>query len=156
MPYLIDGHNLIAALPDISLADPNDEAQLVLKLRGFAAAKRKRCTVVFDGGLPGGRSSLSTRGVTVIFAAEKHSDADSLIKRRISSLRDGKGWIVVSSDRDILAHARRQRVSTLTALQFAERLGRRPAPSAPAAGEEISPAISQEDVEEWLGIFGDR
>ena len=35
MPYLIDGHNLIACLPDISLDDPNDEAQLVNKLKGF-------------------------------------------------------------------------------------------------------------------------
>jgi S-adenosylhomocysteine hydrolase len=34
MPYMIDGHNLIGKLPDISLDDPNDEALLVQKLAG--------------------------------------------------------------------------------------------------------------------------
>ena len=42
MPYLIDGHNLIAKLPDIDIADPNDEAKLVTRLRGFAAKTSKQ------------------------------------------------------------------------------------------------------------------
>jgi len=33
MPYLIDGHNLIAQMPGFSLSDPDDEARLVLRLR---------------------------------------------------------------------------------------------------------------------------
>ena len=41
MNYLIDGHNLIGQLPDISLDDPNDEALLVQKLSGFCAANTK-------------------------------------------------------------------------------------------------------------------
>ncbi len=32
MHYLIDGHNLIAQISDISLDDPDDEAKLVLRL----------------------------------------------------------------------------------------------------------------------------
>ena len=42
MYYLIDGHNLIAHYPDIELEDPNDEVKLVLVLRSWAAAGRKR------------------------------------------------------------------------------------------------------------------
>ena len=60
MAYLIDGHNLIGQLPDLSLNDPNDEAKLVQKLIGFAARQQKRVVVVFDSGLPGGKSRLST------------------------------------------------------------------------------------------------
>ena len=38
--YLIDGHNLIGQLPDLSLTDPDDEAKLVQKLTGFPRARR--------------------------------------------------------------------------------------------------------------------
>ncbi len=154
MPYLIDGHNLIAHLPDIDIADEHDEAQLVLKLRGFAAGRRVACTVVFDGGLPGGQSSLSTRGVKVVFAASQHSDADSLIKRRIEKLR-GAGWTVVSSDHEIQTHARRYNLATLTAAQFAQEMARRPSPKAEAPGEEVNPDIPPGDVDDWLRVFGD-
>src|SRR5262245_8805655 len=36
MHLLVDGHNLIGQMPGLSLADPDDEAQLVLLLRGYA------------------------------------------------------------------------------------------------------------------------
>lgn len=38
MNYLIDGHNLIARTPGLSLADPDDEAKLVQLLRRWAMA----------------------------------------------------------------------------------------------------------------------
>ena len=59
MTYLIDGHNLIAQFPGMSLDDPNDEAMLVQKLSGFVARSKRRCVVVFDYGLPGGKSRMS-------------------------------------------------------------------------------------------------
>ena len=37
MPILIDGHNLIAKLPDLRLDDPDDEAKLVARLRAYYA-----------------------------------------------------------------------------------------------------------------------
>ena len=107
MPYLIDGHNLIASLPDIDLADPDDEAKLVQKLRGFVARQRNKCTVIFDGGLPGGFSAMSNASVKVIFAASQHSNADSLLKRRISKIPDTRNWTLVSSDNELRDFARR-------------------------------------------------
>ncbi len=50
MILLIDGHNLIGAMPDIELADPDDEWQLVLRVRTYCAAKRVTATIVFDSG----------------------------------------------------------------------------------------------------------
>ncbi|HEY1409924.1 MAG TPA: hypothetical protein VF434_13360, partial [Promineifilum sp.] len=77
MNYLIDGHNLIARTPDLSLADPDDEAKLVALLRRWAMADRRRkVTVIFDGGLPAGESrNLSGSGVKAIFAPN-NADAD--------------------------------------------------------------------------------
>lgn len=153
MPYLIDGHNLIGALPDIDIADPDDEAKLLIKLKGFAARKRAKCTVVFDGGLPGGASSMSSRSVTVIFASARHSNADALLKRRIATIRDVKGWTVVSSDREVADYAKRRRMRQLTAQEFAREM-ERPAAAQSADDVDEKPAPSQADVDEFMSLFG--
>ena len=153
MPYLIDGHNLIACLPDISLDDPNDEARLVNKLKGFAAKARRKCTVVFDGGLPGGFSAMSTGSVTVVFAASEHSNADSLIKRRIERTNDASKWTVVSSDREISSFAHRRQMKHIRSDQFA-RLLQSAEPEQETRGEEIHPTVSAEEVDEFYEAFG--
>ena len=153
MPYLIDGHNLIASLPDIDLADPNDEAKLVLKLRGFAARKKTKCTVIFDHGLPGGASQLSTRSVKVIFAAAEHSNADSLIKRRIRLTPDASNWTLVSSDREILNYARPHRMRQMSAAEFAREL-RRDEGRQKSNDTMDSPSQTEAEIDEWLDIFG--
>ena len=153
MPYLIDGHNLIACLPDISLDDPHDEALLVNKLKGFAASTRKQCAVIFDHGLPGGSSSMSTRGVQVTFAAAHHASADDLIKQRINKTNDAPNWIVVSSDHEVLNHARRNRMKCLTSTQFA-RLLQSSQPERKSLGEEIHPTVSEEEIDEFYQAFG--
>lgn len=153
MPYLIDGHNLIAKLPDIDLSDPDDEAKLVNKLKGFVARRRTTCTVIFDGGLPGGASTLSTRSVKVIFAAAHHADADALIKRRIHKTRDARNWTLVTSDRKILAEARSQRMRQMSAADFARELAR--GARTRSHGEEAEPPPqTDEEIDEWLDIFG--
>lgn len=155
MPYLIDGHNLIASLPDIDLADPNDEAKLVTKLKGFVARRRGRlqCTVIFDCGLPGGYSAMSNKSVQVIFAAVRHSDADSLLKLHIRRTKDPRNWTVVSSDQAVLDYARTHKMRWLTAAEFVDKLeGESPIEDSP--GEEIDVQISQEEVEEWMDLFG--
>ncbi len=153
MPYLIDGHNLIAALPDIRLDDPDDEAKLVIKLKGFVARKRTKCVVIFDGGLPGGASTLSSRSVTVIFASAQHSDADALLKRRMGKIRAGSGWTVVSSDREVADYARGRRLRQLSAQEFVREL-QRPGTSPNADVQEEKPRPSQADVDEFMGLFG--
>ena len=50
MPILIDGHNLIGQMSDLSLADPDDEAKLLQRLRGYRNVANQPITVVFDSG----------------------------------------------------------------------------------------------------------
>ena len=160
MAYLIDGHNLIGQLPDISLKDPNDEAKLVQKLIGFAARQQKRIVVVFDSGLPGGKSRLSTGQVEVIFASSA-TNADNVMKERIKRARDPGQWLVVSNDREVLAAARVRRMKTLTSAEFAPQLRSDQAP--PKAkrkpdkdeGTASDVYVSPAEVEDWLKIFKD-
>ncbi len=149
MPYLIDGHNVIAALPDIDLTEEHDEAKLVLKLRAWAGRERRKAIVVFDGGIPGGYApALSTPDIQVVFAARFHTNADRVIRARLRKLRDAGNWTVVSSDREVLAGAEDVGARTLTAQEFAERLNQ-----LPDAWKEKPDAISAAEVADWLAVF---
>jgi uncharacterized protein len=154
MPYLIDGHNLIGQLPDISLDDPNDEAVLVQKLAGFAARTGKNCVVVFDHGLPGGSSRMSTRAVQVVFASLR-SNADRVMMERIKKIPDAKGWVVVSSDHDVLETARLRRMGTMTSPEFAALMQAPPKPKIDP-GEAADIHLSASEVEEWMRMFKDE
>jgi len=150
MPLLIDGHNLIAALPDIDLEDPNDEMKLLLKLRSWAGHHRRKITLVFDGGIPGGYSrTLSSSNISVIFAAQHYSIADRIIMERLRYLRDANNWTVVSSDMEVLDAARQAGARVLTSQAFAQQLTQGEAP------HEKPSRVSDAEVQAWLEIFGE-
>ena len=152
MPYLIDGHNLIGQLPDITLDDPDDEARLVQKLTGFVARVRKKCVVVFDAGLPGGASRLSTHQVEVIFASHL-SSADKVIIERIEGIHNPQEWTVVSSDGRVIEAARRRKIKTLRSVEFAKLL--QTVTPAPHPGIDIAAdtRLSDAEINEWLRLF---
>ncbi|MGD2178202.1 MAG: NYN domain-containing protein [Anaerolineae bacterium] len=150
MPVLIDGHNLIGRLPDIDLSDPDDEARLASHLQGYAGRTGKRVTVVFDRGLPGGRSrALSGGRVEVVFAPTGRN-ADRVLIERIRRAPNPRGLIVVTSDREVIAAARRRAAKVVHAEAFARQLQ----PSPPShGGQKGDVHLSPDEVETWLEIF---
>lgn len=119
MPYLIDGHNLIAKMPDIDLSDENDENKLVSKLKGFVAGHGKRVIVVFDKGLPGGVDrEKSTKKLEVVYASALGSTADDVIIGRIRRLKDAKNWTVVSSDNQVREVALEHKMKVMRSREF--------------------------------------
>lgn len=157
MHYLIDGHNLIAKLPDIDLSDPDDEIQLVLKLRQWTAASPKRVvTVYFDGGIPGGHNvNLSNSQVKVIFVSEGKT-ADSLLIARINRVKNPPEYVLVTGDQQIIDAANKRKMKHMRSEKFAMRLGRDKAERT-LPGPTISdddPVISDAEVEQWLDLFG--
>jgi predicted RNA-binding protein with PIN domain len=151
MPYMIDGHNLLGQLRDISLDDANDEALLVQKLTSFAARTGKHCVVIFDYGLPGGKSRMSTRAVQVVFASQR-SSADRVMLERIGKLKDPRNWTAVSSDNEVINAARIRRMQVLNSLEFADLL-QSPPKREIDAGEAENIHLSAEEVDEWLDFF---
>jgi predicted RNA-binding protein with PIN domain len=152
MPVLIDGHNLIGRLPDISLADADDEAWLVSRLQAYAGRTGKRVTVVFDRGMPGGDSrALSSGRVQVVFAPTGRN-ADRLLKARIRRARDPGGLTVVTSDREVIAMAQDRGARVVRAGAFVSDLD---APPAPVVGGKRDVHLSPEEVEAWLALFGE-
>lgn len=152
MRYLIDGHNLIGKLTDISLEDPDDEAKLVQKLLGFVARTKDQCVVVFDYGVPAGVSRMSTRSVRVVFASSS-SNADRVIMDRIYKEKNPKQWSVVTEDNQVLNAARKCRMQLLRSTQFANRLARPLPPPKPDIGEADDVSLSDEEVDEWIDFF---
>ena len=151
MYYMIDGHNLIGQLRDIDLDDPNDEAMLVQKLTGFVARTKHQVVVVFDYGLPGGKSRMSTRTVQVVFASQR-SSADRVMLERMKKIKNPRDWIIVSSDNKVLATAQVRKMQFMRSPDFAELLIA-PPPAVIDAGEEANVNLSDAEVDEWMNFF---
>jgi uncharacterized protein len=149
MPYLIDGHNLIGQTPGLSLADPDDERQLVVLLRAYLVGSRKKGTVIFDNGLPGGASPWSNNVLTVIFARPANS-ADDVIRRRLSHEKNPAGLTVVSSDQAIVQAARAVRAQTQSSAEFARQMTRHRGRPDPKEKQDL---LTQDEVLEWEKLF---
>ena len=155
MPLLIDGHNLIGAgvFEDINLADEDDEAKLVARLRVWKSRYRGKMTVIFDRGIAGGRDRvLSGGGVEAIFAAHP-AEADDLIRRRLRARR--KGLVLVSNDAALLQEAAANGAEAMRGDEFVARFALR-TPDAVEAGSEYDVQLSEAEVHEWLALFGRR
>lgn len=152
MKYLIDGHNLIARLPDLSLDDPDDEIELVrLLARWRWRHGSPPVTVVFDPGdfaVPGPRRQKQA-GVVVRYAPFG-SNADVVLKRLIETSRQPAQLTVVSSDRAIQAAARRAGAGAISAEEFAGSLTASPEHQENTIRDQ---PLSAEEVTMWLEIF---
>ncbi len=152
MPFLIDGHNLIGKAPGLSLADSDDEAELVRRIQQYCRRQRRRATVVFDAGVVGGRSgALSTPEVEVVFAPSGHR-ADDVIRERLGRAHDPAGWIVVSSDREIQRVARQAGARVVSSEEFAAQMRA----LSPTLREKQTPRMSEDEIQEWLDLFRRR
>jgi len=152
MPILIDGHNLIGRMPVLSLADPDDERQLVMLLLAYRRRTRKAMTVVFD---PGGAFALGeTRkqgGVEVVFAPHG-SSADQVIVRRVRRSRDRAGITVVTSDRELAEEAHTYGARVKSAEEFAAELSE----LSRDGSERHDTPLSAAELEAWLALFEGR
>jgi predicted RNA-binding protein with PIN domain len=152
MPLLVDGHNLIGQVPGISLADADDEAQLVMLLRRYATAKRARQVfVVFDHGVYGHPEQLDGYGVSCYFARSPH-DADQELIRRIRKVARPGEWTVVTSDRQIARAAHDRGVRVISSQAFAAQLTM-PKPQAAPEEKPRDVKLSEGEIEEWLALF---
>lgn len=155
MPYIFDGHNLIGALPNISLRDPEDERQLIEMLQIFLARYRKKGVVYFDHRAPGARAAFHTPNLQIRFIS-RHSNADDAIRGHIRGLgREAPNWTVVSTDREVRRLAERAGARAMRSQEFAALL------STPDAqdpeGEKPPVPRSPEEIEAWEALFdGDQ
>lgn len=136
---IVDGYNITGVLRgDIEAA--RDE--LINAVSDYNKSRGHDITVVFDGWKDGhGRERrYATGGIKVVFSALGEK-ADSAIKRIVT--KDSQ-WIVVSSDRDIQAHAWAVGSVPVGSEEFLRAVERGSAGSAPAAEEDDFPGHSRQ------------
>jgi predicted RNA-binding protein with PIN domain len=141
MTYIIDGHNLIGVLPDIHLADPDDEARLLERLRAYRARAKLGTgpmIVYFDAGPFGGSPRRETPGSSVPVEArfaEPGQPADDAIVAFLRGVTQPGQYAVVTDDQELTWRVRSLGASSIRASEFAKRLaprGRRAAPQGKA------------------------
>ena len=154
MPLLIDGHNLIGQIPGLSLADPDDEGDLVMLLRRYTTARRgRKIVVVFDHGVYGHAQTLDGYGVSCHFARSPQ-DADAQLIKRIRALKRPRDWTLVTSDRQVARAAEEYGVRVISSHVFARQLLAPASPTvAPAEQRDISQSEAQ--IDEWMRLFGE-
>jgi predicted RNA-binding protein with PIN domain len=153
MPYIIDGHNLIAHFEGIELDDPEDEVKLIRLLRSFCARTRKKATVYFDQGTLGYDDPPTQGGLEVRFITPPRT-ADQAIQSHIRRLgREASNWTVISSDRAVLDAARQAGAKGLPSQVFAQRLVIRDKDLHPP--EKPSSDLSDDEIKAWESIFRD-
>jgi predicted RNA-binding protein with PIN domain len=121
---LIDGYNLARSGAIPLAGDPRSEAgrqELCALLSGYAAGKRFRLTVVFDGrggGRPE-RNRTAFKGGTALFSSAFES-ADDVIRDLARSA--SAGTVVVTSDRGLAGTLPSRSVAVVSCEEFGERI----------------------------------
>jgi predicted RNA-binding protein with PIN domain len=153
MNYLIDGHNLIAHIPNLDLSMPDDEEQLIAMLSRYGEYERGKFEVYFDGA-PVGQAGRSSRGRVLAYFVPESTTADEAIKKRLIRLgKSARSWTVVTSDHAVQAAAREMHAQVTKSEDFSRLL----LPTvyiAPGVGQDSSDQpLSPDEVEEWIKLF---
>jgi len=133
MTYVVDGHNLIGALPDIDLADPGDELELLERLRAYRAKHGGRPMIVFfdSGILPARLPVPSVPGLRVCFSAPGQPADDAIVAFLRGRARPDQ-YAVVTNDQELAGRVRAVGANVLSANALAAQLRRQPKAGHPA------------------------
>jgi predicted RNA-binding protein with PIN domain len=156
MPYLVDGHNLIPKVPGIHLHEMDDEQKLIELLQKYCRLNRKEVEVFFDNASPG-QAGVRKYGAVKANFVRQGKTADRAIQERLLTLKNAaRNWIVVSSDHAVQSAARASHASVLSSDEFAREIAASREASAPDAGQQDDPAITPDELDDWLSLFGAR
>jgi len=152
MPYLIDGHNLIGKIPGLRLDDLDDEKELIELLQNYCLQEQKEAEVYFDHSASGHARAHVYGKVTARFVRSGET-ADMAIARHLKRLgKQAANWTVISSDRAVLAAAKRARARAVSSEEFSQEL----IAERNSTGSVDKPEISNAEIEDWLTLFGDQ
>lgn len=151
MKYMLDAYNIIGQLDHIQLSDANKVNRFIDWLDRHRA-NRMMLYVVFDGQDPLVTFPRTQRrpSIVIIHTSGERS-ADDYIQDRINAMSDTSGWVVVSSDRAILDHAKKRRVKTMNATSFILMVLKNESSQDATKPEG---RINQAHIDYWLNEFG--
>ena len=151
MVILIDGHNLIPQVPGMSLADPDDEGQLIQVLQEYCRRWGRTLEVYFDRA-PVGQAGVRRLGqVRAIFVREGVT-ADEAIMARLQALgRKARNAQVISSDRQVQQAARAAHAQVVSSNEFSADL--RILMAEETSLDPRNRLLTDEEISEWETFF---
>ena len=151
MRYLVDGHNLIPKIHDLSLRDLEDEEKLISLLNRFSTKARVQVEVYFDRAPMDSARTVKIGAVKVHFI-RKDSTADAAIIERVRKIgTSNKGIAIVSSDHAIQNEAKRMKIPFISSEEFSTLMEEKMVHMEEIKGKE--PTLNEEEVSEWLNLF---
>jgi len=152
MSYLIDGNNVMGQRVGWHRDRGQSRRDLLDELARFAAQKRVRVAVVFDGAPEEHfADGASYRGVRIFYAA-RGSNADERIKSLVEISRERRTLRVVTSDRALADYVRRCGAEVIRAGEFRRSMEDMEAERAAQSGTDAPPIV--ESTERWMRYFG--
>jgi predicted RNA-binding protein with PIN domain len=155
MKFWIDGHNLIAAIPDMSLEAFDDEVQLVMRLQRYAWRTNSTALVFFDHGSGGKAPVPSSAQIEVRFAPRGFS-ADDLIRAAIDGASPGvlAEVVLVTGDQVLVQAARAAGMRAQSSTAFARAMSE--ALAVDTAEAEPAPPLKPGESDDLLNQFESR
>lgn len=124
---------------------------LLEDLARFAAAKKVRVSVVFDGAPEAHFPENSSFQGVKIYYHERGSNADARIKRFVEASKERQTLFVVTSDRALADYVRRCGAKVMNCREFRQRMTNLPPNKMEKTARE---GVKPEEMKDWLRYFG--
>jgi len=148
MPHIIDGHNLIGKIPEISLQDLDDEIYLINLLEDYFRITRKKALVFFDNAAISNKKLKHKTAFLEVSFIRKPRTADQAIIAKLKMLKgNARNYTVVSSDRWIVDRATRSGAKVMLSENFWKLIQKQRLQS------ENTPDFLENEVDFWLKKF---
>jgi predicted RNA-binding protein with PIN domain len=156
MFLIVDGYNLLRVAEKIEGCESITDAALCTMIAQYLRQIGATGLVVFDGIGPPDKNPFENISRMEVLFSGRHADADSIIINKISLDSAPKGLVIVSSDNELQAAARKRKAISVKSQIFfpqmlAELSKKRKHPQEPP---EKRTGITEGETEEWLRTFG--
>lgn len=151
MSYLVDGNNVMAQRVGWHRDRPGARRALMDDLARFAASRRVRVAVVFDGAPEKHFADGATFKGVRVFYAERGSNADERIKQFVEQSRERHTLLVVTSDRALADYVRRCGAQVIRSGEFRKKMEEAAAEA--SHGDADEPSVEGE-LNQWMRYFG--
>lgn len=153
MPVVVDGHNLLWAVQDLS-DEVISDVQLCRIVGRYLKLTGQKGQIIFDGIGPPDKSGFENISDVEVFFAGQNTDTDTVIEKKITASTAPKRLIIVSTDRRLRRAARARKATAIKSEDFWVDVQKRMrAKSRSREPAEKRLGLTDSETEQWLEFF---
>jgi hypothetical protein len=153
MPIVVDGHNLLWAVQELSEQVVSD-VQLCRVVGRYLKLTGEKGQIIFDGIGPPDKSDFENIGSVEVLFAGRSTDTDTVIEKKIRASTAPKRLTIVSTDRRLRRAARARKATAIKSEDFwrdvQKRVRARSRSKEPA---EKRFGLTDGETKQWLEYF---